>query len=214
MNILIIGSGGREHALAWKLKQSQYCEKIYVAPGNAGTGSIATNAAIDVSDFAEVAKFATDFNIMMIVVGQEASLVGGIADYFLENEYLKQIFIVGPQQAGARLEGSKDFSKEFMLKYNIPTAAYKTFTKDTLEQGIAYLKTHSYPVVLKADGLASGKGVVILNAFDEAAEELTHMLEHLKFGAASSRVVIEEYLQGIELSMFVLTDGTDYVLLP
>ncbi|RDC62901.1 phosphoribosylamine--glycine ligase [Adhaeribacter pallidiroseus] len=214
MNILIIGSGGREHALAWKLKQSEYCERIFVAPGNAGTAQIATNVDISISNFEELAKFADDFNIMMLVVGQEAALVDGIHDYFQSLEYLKHILVIGPCKAGAQLEGSKDFSKKFMQQYNIPTARYQTFTLDTYDQAVAYLKNHAYPAVLKADGLAAGKGVVIANTYNEATAELEAMLHQQKFGAASSKVVIEEFLQGIEVSVFILTDGKEYVLLP
>ncbi|RNI30816.1 phosphoribosylamine--glycine ligase [Rufibacter immobilis] len=214
MNVLIIGAGGREHALAWKISQSPYCEQIFVAPGNAGTAQIATNVDIAITNFEELAKFATDFNIMMMVVGQEAALVEGIADYFAENEYLKHILVVGPRKAGAQLEGSKDFSKQFLLKYGIPTAQYQTFTPETFDQGLAYLQNHAYPVVLKADGLAAGKGVVIAQNQEEAALALTDMLKNNKFGSAGSKVVIEEFLQGIELSAFILTDGKEYVLLP
>ncbi|AKQ47444.1 phosphoribosylamine--glycine ligase [Rufibacter radiotolerans] len=214
MNVLIIGAGGREHALAWKLGQSPYSEHIYVAPGNAGTAQVATNVDISITNFEELAKFATDFNIMMLVVGQEAALVEGIADYFAEKEYLQHILVVGPQRAGAQLEGSKDFSKQFLLKYGIPTARYQTFTTDTHDQALEYLQTHAYPVVLKADGLAAGKGVVIAKDYEEASFALTGMLKHHKFGSAGHKVVIEEFLQGIELSAFVLTDGQEYVLLP
>ncbi len=214
MNVLIIGSGGREHALAWKIGQSPYCESIFVAPGNAGTAQIATNVDISITNFEELAKFAADFNIMMLIVGQEAALVEGIADYFAEKEYLKHILVVGPKKAGAQLEGSKDFSKQFLLKYGIPTARYQTFTSKTYEQALAYLQNHPYPVVLKADGLAAGKGVVIAQNYEEAAFALTGMLKHSKFGAAGDKVVIEEFLQGIELSAFILTDGQEYVLLP
>ncbi|MFC6998531.1 phosphoribosylamine--glycine ligase [Rufibacter roseus] len=214
MNVLIIGSGGREHALAWKLSQSPYAERIFVAPGNAGTAQIATNVDISITNFEELAKFAADFNVMMVVVGQEAALVEGIADYFAEKEYLKNILVVGPRKAGAQLEGSKDFSKQFLLKHNIPTARYRTFTADTHDQAVDYLKGHSYPVVLKADGLAAGKGVVIAQNFEEASLALSGMLLHQKFGAAGHKVVIEEFLQGIELSAFILTDGKEYVLLP
>ncbi len=214
MNVLIIGAGGREHALAWKISQSPYSERIFVAPGNAGTAQIATNVDISITDFEELAKFATDFNIMMLVVGQEAALVEGIADYFAERDYLQHILVVGPRRAGAQLEGSKDFSKKFLLKYGIPTARYETFTAQTFDQGISYLQNHPYPVVLKADGLAAGKGVVIAQNFEEAQVALTGMLQENQFGAAGSKVVVEEFLQGIELSAFILTDGKEYVLLP
>jgi phosphoribosylamine--glycine ligase len=214
MNVLIIGSGGREHALAWKLSQSPYCEKIYLAPGNAGTAQLGTNVDIQIHDFAELAKFATDFNVMMIVVGQEAALVEGIHDHFISNEYLRHILVVGPCKSGAQLEGSKDFSKQFMQKYGIPTARYRTFTADTYGEALAYLESHPYPVVLKADGLAAGKGVIIAQIPEEARHHLTDMLHHHRFGQASHKVVIEEYLTGVELSVFVLTDGREYVLLP
>ncbi|MBC3538462.1 phosphoribosylamine--glycine ligase [Rufibacter sediminis] len=214
MNVLIIGAGGREHALAWKISQSPYAERIFVAPGNAGTAQIATNVDISITNFEELAKFATDFNIMMLVVGQEAALVEGIADYFAEREFLQHILVVGPQKAGAQLEGSKDFSKQFMLKYGIPTARYQTFTAQEFDQALTYLQNHPYPVVLKADGLAAGKGVVIAQNVTEATEAITGMLKNNKFGRAGSKVVVEEFLQGIELSAFILTDGKEYVLLP
>ncbi|MHA6246747.1 phosphoribosylamine--glycine ligase [Pontibacter sp. CAU 1760] len=214
MNVLIIGAGGREHAIAWKLSQSEYCEKVFVAPGNAGTAQYGTTAAVDIHNFDELAKFATDFNIMMIVVGPENSLVEGIHDYFQSSEYLKHILVVGPKKAGAMLEGSKDYCKDFFKRYNIPTAAYQTFTEDTFAQATAYLRNHSYPAVLKADGLAAGKGVIIAQNYDEAFDALEDMLRNKRFGNASSKVVIEEYLQGIEVSVFILTDGKDYVLLP
>ncbi|GGK58191.1 phosphoribosylamine--glycine ligase [Rufibacter glacialis] len=214
MNVLIIGAGGREHALAWKISQSPYCERIFVAPGNAGTAQIATNVDISTTNFEELAKFATDFNIMMLVVGPEDPLVAGIVDYFAERDYLQHILVVGPQKAGAQLEGSKDFSKQFMLKHGIPTAQYQTFTATTFDQALAYLQQHTYPVVLKADGLAAGKGVVIAQNYDEASEAITGMLKNNQFGSAGSKVVVEQFLQGIELSAFILTDGQDYVLLP
>lgn len=214
MNVLIIGSGGREHALAWKLSQSEYAEQIFVAPGNAGTAQVATNVDIQINNFEELAKFSSDFGVMMVVVGQEAALVDGIADYFAEKEYLQHILVVGPRKAGAQLEGSKDFSKEFMLRHNIPTARYQTFTAQTHAQAISYLQNHSYPVVLKADGLAAGKGVVIAQNFAEAQESIGEMLLQNKFGAAGNKVVVEEFLHGIEVSVFILTDGQEYVLLP
>ncbi|QCR24474.1 phosphoribosylamine--glycine ligase [Pontibacter sp. SGAir0037] len=214
MNVLIIGSGAREHAIAWKLSQSQYCDKIFVAPGNAGTSEFHTNASIDIHNFEELAKFATDFNIMMMVVGQENALVEGIHDYFKSSEFLKHILVIGPTKAGAMLEGSKDFCKAFFARHNIPTAAYKTFTEDNFRDAVEYLRTHSYPAVIKADGLAAGKGVIIAQDYDEAIDALEDMLRNHKFGKASSKVVIEEFLQGIEVSVFILTDGKDYVLLP
>ncbi|GAA4432949.1 phosphoribosylamine--glycine ligase [Pontibacter saemangeumensis] len=214
MNVLIIGSGAREHAIAWKLSQSEYCDKVFVAPGNAGTAQYGTTAAVDIHNFDELAKFATDFNIMMIVVGPENSLVEGIHDYFQGSEYLKHILVIGPKKAGAMLEGSKDFCKAFFQRYNIPTAAYQTFTEDTFAQATAYLREGSFPIVLKADGLAQGKGVIIAQNYDEAVDALEDMLRNKRFGNASSKVVIEEYMEGIEVSVFILTDGKEYVLLP
>ncbi|MCC9168483.1 phosphoribosylamine--glycine ligase [Pontibacter harenae] len=214
MNVLVIGSGAREHALAWKLRQSEYCDKIFVAPGNAGTCEFGTTACIDINDFDELAKFVTDFDIMMIVVGPENTLVEGIHDYFLRSEYLKHILVVGPTKAGALLEGSKDFCKSFLKKYNIPTARYRAFTEANYRDAVEYLKNHTYPVVIKADGLAAGKGVIIAQNLDEALYALEDLLRNKRFGNASSKVVIEEYLSGIEVSVFILTDGKDYVLLP
>ncbi|MFD3000181.1 phosphoribosylamine--glycine ligase [Pontibacter toksunensis] len=214
MNVLIIGSGAREHAIAWKLSQSEYCEKIFVAPGNAGTTQYGTTAAVDIHNFDEVAKFAADFDIMMIVVGSENTLVDGIHDFFQNSEYLKHILVIGPKKAGAMLEGSKDYCKAFFQRNNIPTARYQTFTEDTFSQAAEYLRNHNYPVVLKADGLAAGKGVIIAQDYDQAIDALNDMLRNKRFGNASSKVVIEEYLQGIEVSVFILTDGKDYVLLP
>ncbi|MFD2246050.1 phosphoribosylamine--glycine ligase [Pontibacter ruber] len=214
MNVLIIGSGAREHAIAWKLSQSEYCDKVFVAPGNAGTTCFHTTASIDIYDFEEIAKFASDFNIMMIVVGSENALVEGIHDYFQSTEYLKHILVVGPMKLGAQLEGSKDFCKGFLQKYNIPTARYQTFTEETFRNAVEYLRNHTYPAVLKADGLAAGKGVIIAKDYEEAIFALEDMLRNKRFGNASSKVVIEEYMQGIEVSVFILTDGKEYVLLP
>jgi phosphoribosylamine---glycine ligase len=214
MNILIIGSGGREHALAWKLRQSQYAEKIFVAPGNAGTAQVATNIDIAVTDFEVLAKFADDYDIMMVVVGQEAALVAGIHDYFKSLENSKHILVVGPCQDGAQLEGSKDFSKQFMQRHNIPTARYRTFTEVNYDEALPYLKEHTYPVVLKADGLAAGKGVIISPNYEDAVHQLDSILHLHRFGPAGSKVVVEEFLQGIELSVFILTDGKEYILLP
>lgn len=214
MNILIIGSGGREHALAWKLRQSPYCEKIFVAPGNAGTAQVATNVDIAITNFEVLAKFAADYDIMMVVVGQEAALVDGIHDYFKSQDFLRHVLVIGPCRDGAQLEGSKDFSKQFMLKHQIPTARYQTFTAANYEEAVAYLRDHAYPVVLKADGLAAGKGVVIAQSFEDATAQLDGMLRQHRFGEAGSKVVVEEFLQGIELSAFILTDGRKYVLLP
>ncbi|MCX6295224.1 MAG: phosphoribosylamine--glycine ligase [Bacteroidetes bacterium] len=214
MNILILGSGGREHAFAWKLSQSKKLGKLYIAPGNAGTANFGTNVTISVTDFEGVKKFVLENNINMVVVGQEDPLVKGIFDFFVADVQLKNIPVIGPQKAGAQLEGSKDFSKQFMIRHNIPTARYETFTKDTLADGLKFLETLEPPYVLKADGLAAGKGVVIPNTLEEAKIELTEMLANAKFGVASAKVVIEEFLKGIELSVFVLTDGNSYKILP
>ena len=214
MNILLLGSGGREHAFAWKMLQSEHCQKLYVAPGNAGTAQIAQNLALDPNDFQAVKTAVLQYDIDMVVVGPEDPLVRGIVDFFLQDQELKNIPVIGPSQKGAQLEGSKDFAKEFLFKHNIPTAAYQSFTKDTIEEGKAFLETLKAPYVLKADGLAAGKGVVILEDLDQAKQELEDMLVDAKFGDASSKVVIEEFLLGIELSCFVLTDGKSYKILP
>jgi len=214
MNILILGSGGREHTLTWKLKQSPSCDNVFVAPGNAGTAAIANNININLSDFAALGNFSLENNIGLIVVGPEAPLVEGVVDYFKNDPSLKNIPIIGPDKTGAQLEGSKDFSKNFMIKYGVPTAASKTFTAKNLEEGLKYLEQHSLPIVLKADGLAAGKGVIISENREEAKETLKEMLVHKKFGDASAKVVIEQYLDGIEMSAFVLSDGKDYVILP
>src|SRR5690554_164830 len=214
MNILIIGSGGREHAFADKIVQSKRCKKLFVAPGNAGTAGIAQNLNIDILDFKTVKQSVLTHQIDMVVVGPEAPLVAGITDYFAADQDLKNVMVVGPSKEGALLEGSKDRAKEFMFEHKIPTAAYKTFTADTLEEGKDFLETLKPPYVLKADGLAAGKGVLILDDLKEAKEELENMLAHSKFGDASSRVVIEEFLGGIELRVFVLSDGKNYKILP
>jgi len=214
MNILILGSGGREHAYAWKLKQSKRLGKLYIAPGNAGTASEGINVPLSVTDFEGIKKFVLENNINMVVVGPEDPLVKGIHDYFLADDSLKNIPVIGPMADGAALEGSKDFSKKFMLRHKIPTAKYETFTKETLKEGLAFLETMAPPYVLKADGLAAGKGVVIPETLEAARIELTEMLAHSKFGNASAKVVIEEFLKGIELSVFVLTDGNSYKILP
>ncbi len=214
MNILILGAGGREHTLAWKLKQSPLLNKLVVAPGNAGTAGIAKNIPIGVNDFEAIKNVVISEDIQMVVVGPEDPLVNGIHDFFLNNKKLVHIPVIGPQKAAATLEGSKDFAKEFMMRHNIPTAAYQSFTKDNLEEGYAFLEKLSPPYVLKADGLAAGKGVLILNELEEAKEELRQMLVGAKFGNASTTVVIEEFLSGIELSVFVLTDGKNYKVLP
>lgn len=214
MNILLLGSGGREHALAWKMAQSKKLTKLFIAPGNAGTKNCGTNVDISATDFNAVKKFVLENKIGMVVVGPEDPLVKGIHDFFLADEQLSSIPVIGPQKDGAQLEGSKDFSKEFMFKYNIPTAKYKTFTAASLKEGLAFLETLQPPYVLKADGLAAGKGVVIPTKLDEAKQELTEMLANAKFGSASAKVVIEEFLKGIELSVFVLSDGNSYKMLP
>jgi phosphoribosylamine--glycine ligase len=214
MNILLLGSGGRESAFAWKLSQSPKCDQLFIAPGNAGTGRYGTNVDIKVTDFQGIGQFALSNKIDMVLVGPEEPLVKGIHDYFLGNDQLKNIPVIGPQREGAQLEGSKDFSKQFMVRNNIPAAASETFTKDTLQQGIEYLATIGLPIVLKADGLAAGKGVLICTSVEEAERELKEMLTEAKFGEASSRVVIEQFLSGIELSVFVMTDGAHYKVLP
>lgn len=214
MNILLLGSGGREHAIAWKINQSALCSKLYVAPGNAGTKGIAINLNFGDSDFEAIKNACIEYAIEMVVVGPETPLVKGIVDYFKNDISLKKIAIIGPNKVAAQLEGSKDFSKKIMEDCHIPTAKYATFTIDNFEAGVEYLKTHSVPVVLKADGLAAGKGVLICSTIDEAIIEFTSMLQDHKFGEAGTKVVIEEFLQGIELSVFVVTDGTSYKLLP
>jgi len=214
MNILLLGSGGREHALAWKISQSKQLKKLFVAPGNAGTATLATNIAISVNDFEAIKKVVFTKNINMVIVGPEDPLVNGIHDFFLSDKALKNIPVIGPKKDGAMLEGSKEFSKKFMQKHSIPTANYASFTKDTITEGKHFLATLKPPYVLKADGLAAGKGVLILNDLQEAQRELEEMLSHHKFGEASNTVVIEEFLKGIELSVFVLTDGEHYKILP
>ena len=214
MTILLLGSGGREHAFAWKMIQSPLCETLFVAPGNAGTAAIATKVAMNPNDFDTVAKFVLDNNVKMVVVGPEDPLVNGIVDYFKSREDLKDIPVIGPSQQGAALEGSKEFAKQFMVRHNIPTAGYDSFTAETVEQGCEFLETLSAPYVLKADGLAAGKGVLIIDNLAEAKTELRNMLVNAKFGNASSKVVIEEFLDGIELSCFVMTDGKSYKILP
>ena len=214
MTILLLGSGGREHALAWKLLQSSKCSKLFVAPGNAGTASIATNISIQPTDFESIKKLVVEEKIEMVVVGPEDPLVAGIFDFFKNDKDLNSVPVIGPSKEGAKLEGSKEYAKEFLIKHKIPTAAYDSFTAETVEEGCQFLETLSPPYVLKADGLAAGKGVVILNVLEEAKTELRNMLVHKKFGNASSKVVIEEFLDGIELSCFVLTDGKNYKILP
>lgn len=213
-NVLLIGSGGREHAIAWKLAQSPLLSKLFIAPGNAGTSLVGTNVLLKTADFESIKKFVIEQTIDLVVVGPEEPLVHGIHDFFLEDEILKKVPVIGPQKAGAELEGSKDFAKKFMFRHKIPTAAYQTFTKETLSDGFAFLKTLSPPFVLKADGLAAGKGVVICKTIAEAQSELSDMLAGQKFGKASARVVIEEFLDGIELSAFAITNGKEYLVLP
>ncbi|HRJ29526.1 MAG TPA: phosphoribosylamine--glycine ligase [Cyclobacteriaceae bacterium] len=214
MNILIIGNGGREHTFAWKIKQSNLCENLFVAPGNAGTAAIAQNIPIAADDFEKLGQLCIDQKIGLVVVGPEAPLVNGIRDFFDNHPQLKTIPMVGPGKAGAQLEGSKDFSKQFMLRHGIPTAKAKTFSASEISQAIKYLDTCTPPLVLKADGLAAGKGVIITESKSEAKQALTEMLVDKKFGAASTKVLVEEFLSGIELSVFVLTDGKDYIILP
>jgi len=214
MNILILGAGGREHTFAWKVSQSPLCDALFVAPGNSGTAAIATNLDISVTDFEGLKKQVIAHAISMVVVGPEDPLVKGIYDFFLNDDQLQHVAVIGPQKAAAQLEGSKEFAKEFLVRHNIPTAAYESFTKHNIEAGFAFLDTLKPPYVLKADGLAAGKGVLILTDINEAKQELKNMLLDSKFGAASSKVVIEEFLDGIELSCFVLTDGKHYKILP
>ena len=214
MNVLVLGSGGREHALSWKIAQSSLCEKLFIAPGNAGTAQLGENVNISATDFESLKTFVIDNEIEMLVVGPEDPLVKGIYDFFKNDEVLSEVCVIGPSQEGAQLEGSKEYSKQFMQRHDIPTAAYDSFTKDSLNEGYDFLETLSPPYVLKADGLAAGKGVLIINDLEEAKRELKAMLTDAKFGDASSKVVIEEYLDGIELSVFVLTDGNNYKILP
>ena len=214
MNVLILGSGGREHALAWKIAQSNLLNQLFIAPGNAGTMQFGANLDVNPNDFEAVKQLVLNNAIELVVVGAEDPLVNGIHDFFLSDKQLKKVDVIGPQKYAAQLEGSKEFAKEFMYRHNVPTAAYKSFTNKNLEEGYTFLETLSPPYVLKADGLAGGKGVLILNELQDAKDELKEMLANQKFGAASSKVVIEEFLDGIELSCFVLTDGKSYVNLP
>jgi phosphoribosylamine--glycine ligase len=214
MNILVIGSGGREHALTWKLTQSDKCDNMFVAPGNAGTATIARNVDISPNDFESLAELIISNDIDMVVVGPEDPLVNGIRDFLEGRQEFKSLMIIGPGRAGAQLEGSKDFSKDFMLKHGIPTATSQTFTADDFNKAVDYLKKQQMPIVLKADGLAAGKGVIIANTYEEAESVLKEMLLEQKFAEASHKVLIEEYLSGIELSVFVLTDGNNYKILP
>jgi phosphoribosylamine--glycine ligase len=214
MNILVIGNGGREHALCWKIRQSPLCEKIFAAPGNAGTSLVAENVAISINDFQALGKFCLDKKVTLVVVGPEGPLVNGIRDFFEQDTALSTILMVGPGKLGAQLEGSKDFSKQFMLRHNVPTAKARAFKASDLDQAFDYISTCKPPIVLKADGLAAGKGVIISLSQGEAKAVIKEMLIYKKFGEASSKVLIEEFLNGIELSVFILTDGRDYVILP
>lgn len=214
MNILVLGSGGREHALSWKIAQSDSCQKLFIAPGNAGSSQVGENVDIKVTDFEAIGTFVKERQVSLVVVGPEDPLVKGIRDYFEADADLKQVLMVGPGAAGAQLEGSKDFSKQFMNKHGIPTARSRTFTAENLEEGLNYVSSHPVPVVLKADGLAAGKGVIISETNEHARETLREMLVDAKFGDASSRVVVEQFLDGIELSVFVLSDGENYKVLP
>jgi phosphoribosylamine--glycine ligase len=214
MNILVIGNGGREHALAWKIRESPLCQKVYVAPGNAGTATVAENVPIDVDNFEGLGKFCLEHSVELVVVGPEGPLVNGIRDYFEGSHALKHILMIGPNKSGAQLEGSKDYSKQFMLRHGIPTAKARTFVASDLTHALDYISSCKPPIVLKADGLAGGKGVIISLSQGEAKAVIKEMLVNKKFGAAGSKVLIEEFLNGIELSVFVLTDGKDYVILP
>ena len=214
MNILVLGSGGREHAISWKISQSEKCRNLYIAPGNAGTGLIGNNLSININDFKEVKLNVIEKSIDLVIVGPEEPLVRGIVDFFKSDDELKHVKIFGPSSEGSKLEGSKDFSKEFMFRNNIPCAKSKTFNKKNLSEGISFLEKINPPYVLKADGLAAGKGVLILDDLEEAKTELSKMILDEKFGDASKNVLIEEYLDGIEVSVFAITDGQNYIILP
>jgi phosphoribosylamine--glycine ligase len=214
MRILLLGSGGREHALAWKISQSSMLDELFIAPGNAGTRNHGKNLSFSPSDFEAVKKHVLEYSIDLVVVGPEEPLVLGIYDFFLKDSELRKIPVIGPSKQGAQLEGSKDFAKQFMSRHNIPTAKYATFTQESLNEGLKFLDNMKGPYVLKADGLAAGKGVLIIKELEEAKSELASMLNHSKFGDASKKVVIEQFLTGIELSVFVLTDGESFKLLP
>ncbi|MFM7769912.1 MAG: phosphoribosylamine--glycine ligase, partial [Bacteroidota bacterium] len=214
MKILLLGSGGREHALAWKLRQSPLCEKLFIAPGNAGTAFCGENINIAILDFSAIQQFCVTEGIGLVVVGPEDPLVKGIVDYFKATDVLKHIPIIGPSKEAAQLEGSKAYAKAFMQRHNIPTAAYREFDASTYSEGVSYLKAHALPIVLKADGLAAGKGVIICQSHAEALSEFEQMIHQSKFGAASQKVVVEAFLAGIELSVFALVDGKSYILMP
>ena len=214
MRILLLGSGGREHALAWKLNQSVWTNPLYIAPGNPGTAKCGINVNLDINDFEAIRKFCIYEKIEMVIVGPEEPLVNGLYDYFKSNDDLQKIYFIGPSKSGASLEGSKAFAKAFMKRHNIPTASYREFTLDNYEEGVKYLQEHPLPIVLKADGLAAGKGVMICQSYVEAIAEFELMIQQSKFGEASRKVVVEEFLSGIELSVFALTDGKNYIILP
>lgn len=214
MKILLIGSGGREHALAWKLSQSPLCEKLFIAPGNAGTSQCGTNLPIGVNDFDAIRNACIEHQVDLVVVGPEEPLVNGITDFLIHDKALANLDVIGPDKTSAQLEGSKAFAKAFMMRHNIPTAAYGEFTLDNYQEGVEYLRNHPLPIVLKADGLAAGKGVVICENTLEALAEFELMIQRAKFGEASKKVVVEQFLQGVEMSVFVLTDGLNYVILP
>ena len=214
MNILVLGSGGREHAISWKISQSEKCSNLYIAPGNAGTGLVGNNLSVNINDFKEVKLIVIEKSIDLVIVGPEEPLVRGIVDFFKSDNDLKHVKIFGPSSKGAKLEGSKDFSKEFMFRNNIPCAKSKTFNKSNISEGISFLEKINPPYVLKADGLAAGKGVLILDDLEEAKSELSKMILNEKFGDASKNVLIEEYLDGIEVSVFAITDGYNYIILP
>ncbi len=214
MNILLVGGGGREHTMAWKLKQSDLCSELFIVPGNAGTASLGTNLPFNITDFESISKAALENDVQMVIVGPEEPLVNGIADYFSTQAHLKGIAVIGPSKEASQLEGSKAFAKSFMERHAVPTASYKEFTSKTFDEGCDYIRQQPLPVVLKADGLAAGKGVLICNSHMEALAEFEHMVLHSKFGKAGEKVVVEAFLEGIEMSVFVLTDGQDYVLLP
>ena len=214
MNILVLGSGGREHAISWKISQSEKCSNLYIAPGNAGTGLVGNNLSININDFKEVKLNVIEKSIDLVIVGPEEPLVRGIVDFFKSDDELKHVKIFGPSSEGSKLEGSKDFSKEFMFRNKIPCAKSKTFNKNNLSEGISFLEKINPPYVLKADGLAAGKGVLILDDLEEAKSELSKMILDEKFGDASKNVLIEEYLDGIEVSVFAITDGQNYIILP
>ena len=214
MNILILGSGGREHAFCWKIKQSKLCTGIFIAPGNAGTAELGVNVDIAINNYEAVKELCLQKEIEMVVVGPEDPLVNGIFDFFKEDSLLNHIIITGPSASGARLEGSKAFSKKFMTRHGIPTANYREFNSANYEEGISYIKNHVLPIVLKADGLAAGKGVLICHSHEEALQEFNHILKEAKFGDAGNKVVVEQFLDGIEMSVFILSDGKNYVLLP